>query len=120
MVPRACQSMSPKCEFRTSAACLSAASTLAPPERVSRRSDRGNGSVILGAPSGAREDDALDQIVRALFQSPHTCILLVSERGSIARLHELTPTHHSVADVTPDGIGAAILARLVPSSSPAE
>ena len=71
--------------------------------------------VILGAlGSTAADEEGRDEIVRALFQSPRTRILLVSERGASARLHELTPTHHSVADVTPDGLGAAILSRLAP------
>ena len=69
--------------------------------------------VILGA-LGDGDATARDEIVRALFQSPRTRILLVSERGASARLHELTPTHRSVSDVTPAGLGAAIHSRLAP------
>lgn len=70
--------------------------------------------VILGALDSTEPAFPAAEITRALFRSPRTRILLVTEGGTRARVHELTPTHERVTDVTPKGLGAAILERLAP------
>lgn len=73
--------------------------------------------VILGALGEAGDPATTDEITQALFRSPRTRVLLVSGSGTSARLHELLPTCTRVDDVTPDGLGAAILARLAPPAA---
>lgn len=68
--------------------------------------------LILAAPGGSESAFSNEEIARALFRSPRTRILMVSDGGTTARLHELLPTITLVSDVTPSGLGDAILSRL--------
>jgi len=67
--------------------------------------------VILGSSESVDDVASTAEITSTLFRSPRTLILLVSDRGTTARLHELLPTHTTITDVTPAGLGNAILSR---------
>ena len=52
------------------------------------------------------------EIEATLFEHPRTRILVIANRGATAELHEMRPTRRDVADVTPAGLGRAIVERV--------